>query len=180
MTDTRAFCGVSVISYTTQQGGVSLYEPCTLWSLSKPARGERSYDIFSRLFNDRIIMLCDEVNEHHGQPCGGAASVPGRAGPGKGHQFVYQQPGRLHHRWHGHLRHHAAISSAMYPPSAWAWRLPWALFLSGGRRKGQAPCAAQQRNFDSSAADWRAGGPAGPGDGYAKFMPTTLCARAAS
>jgi len=25
-------------------------------------RGERSYDIFSRLLNDRIVMLCDEVN----------------------------------------------------------------------------------------------------------------------
>ena len=26
-------------------------------------RGERSYDIFSRLLNDRIIFLCDEVND---------------------------------------------------------------------------------------------------------------------
>ena len=26
-------------------------------------RGERSYDIFSRLLNDRIILLCDEVND---------------------------------------------------------------------------------------------------------------------
>ena len=26
-------------------------------------RGERSYDIFSRLLNDRIIMLCDEVHD---------------------------------------------------------------------------------------------------------------------
>ena len=26
-------------------------------------RGERSYDIFSRLLEDRIIMLCDEVND---------------------------------------------------------------------------------------------------------------------
>ena len=26
-------------------------------------RGERSYDIFSRLLNDSIIMLCDEVND---------------------------------------------------------------------------------------------------------------------
>ena len=26
-------------------------------------RGERSYDIFSRLLNDRIIMLTDEVND---------------------------------------------------------------------------------------------------------------------
>lgn len=26
-------------------------------------RGERSYDIFSRLLKDRIVMLCDEVND---------------------------------------------------------------------------------------------------------------------
>ena len=26
-------------------------------------RGERSYDIFSRLLNDRIIMLCEEIND---------------------------------------------------------------------------------------------------------------------
>ena len=26
-------------------------------------RGERSYDIFSRLLNDRIVMLCEEVND---------------------------------------------------------------------------------------------------------------------
>lgn len=26
-------------------------------------RGERSYDIFSRLLNDRIIMLCEDVND---------------------------------------------------------------------------------------------------------------------
>ncbi len=27
------------------------------------SRGERSYDIFSRLLNDRIIMLCDQVTD---------------------------------------------------------------------------------------------------------------------
>ena len=26
-------------------------------------RGERAYDIYSRLLNDRIIMLCDEIND---------------------------------------------------------------------------------------------------------------------
>lgn len=31
--------------------------------VEQTSRGERSYDIFSRLLNDRIIMLCDEVNE---------------------------------------------------------------------------------------------------------------------
>ncbi len=31
--------------------------------LEQTSRGERSYDIFSRLLNDRIIMLCEEVND---------------------------------------------------------------------------------------------------------------------
>lgn len=31
--------------------------------VEQTARGERSYDIFSRLLNDRIIMLCEEINE---------------------------------------------------------------------------------------------------------------------
>ena len=30
--------------------------------VEQTSRGERSYDIFSRLLNDRIIMLCDELN----------------------------------------------------------------------------------------------------------------------
>lgn len=31
--------------------------------VEQTGRGERSFDIYSRLFNDRIIMLCDEVND---------------------------------------------------------------------------------------------------------------------
>jgi ATP-dependent Clp protease protease subunit len=31
--------------------------------IEQTSRGERSYDIFSRLLNDRIIFLCDEVND---------------------------------------------------------------------------------------------------------------------
>ena len=31
--------------------------------VEQTSRGERSYDIFSRLLNDRIIMVCDEVND---------------------------------------------------------------------------------------------------------------------
>ena len=30
--------------------------------IEQTSRGERSYDIYSRLLNDRIIMLTDEVN----------------------------------------------------------------------------------------------------------------------
>lgn len=31
--------------------------------VEQTGKGERSYDIFSRLLNDRIIMLCDQVND---------------------------------------------------------------------------------------------------------------------
>ncbi len=31
--------------------------------VEQTGRGERSYDIFSRLLNDRIIMLCDQVTD---------------------------------------------------------------------------------------------------------------------
>lgn len=31
--------------------------------IEQSSRGERSYDIFSRLLNDRIIVLSDEVND---------------------------------------------------------------------------------------------------------------------
>ena len=31
--------------------------------VEQTSRGERSYDIYSHLLNDRIIMLCDEVND---------------------------------------------------------------------------------------------------------------------
>ena len=31
--------------------------------IEQTGRGERAYDIYSRLLNDRIVMLCDEVND---------------------------------------------------------------------------------------------------------------------
>ena len=31
--------------------------------VEQTSRGERSYDIFSRLLNDRIIFLTDEIND---------------------------------------------------------------------------------------------------------------------
>ena len=50
--------------------------------VEQTSKGERSYDIFSRLLNDRIIFLSDEVNDttrRHGplhrfvcHPCAGA------------------------------------------------------------------------------------------------------------
>ena len=43
-------------------------------------RGERSYDIFSRLLNDRIIFLSEEVNDDQRISCGSTVVVPGGTG----------------------------------------------------------------------------------------------------
>ena len=37
--------------------------PLIPYVVEQPSRGERSYDIFSRLLNDRIIFLSEEVND---------------------------------------------------------------------------------------------------------------------
>ena len=49
-------------------------------------RGERSYDIFSRLLNDRIIMLSEEVNDT-------TASLVVAQDPDKDIQFYINSPG---------------------------------------------------------------------------------------
>ena len=40
--------------------------------VEQTSRGERSYDIFSRLLNDRIVMLCEEVNDTSASPSSSA------------------------------------------------------------------------------------------------------------
>ena len=37
--------------------------PAIPFVIENSGRGERSYDIFSRLLKDRIVLLCDEVND---------------------------------------------------------------------------------------------------------------------
>ena len=65
-------------------------------------RGERSYDIFSRLLNDRIVFLGEEVNSTSASLVV-AASVFGSAGSRQGYPDVYQQSRRLHHGRYGDL-----------------------------------------------------------------------------
>ena len=61
--------------------------------LEQTSRGERTYDIYSRLLKDRIIFLGEEVNDVSANLI--AASVFGVRGSGKGYSSVYQQPRRL-------------------------------------------------------------------------------------
>lgn len=40
-----------------------IYNALVPYVLEETSRGERSYDIFSRLLKERIVLLCDEVND---------------------------------------------------------------------------------------------------------------------
>ena len=45
------------------EGGKAKMSSLVPYVIEQTNRGERSYDIFSRLLNDRIVMLNDEVND---------------------------------------------------------------------------------------------------------------------
>ena len=62
--------------------------------VEQTSRGERSYDIFSRLLNDRIIILSEEVNRHDRQSLIVAQMLYLEAqDPDKDIQFYINSPG---------------------------------------------------------------------------------------
>ena len=63
--------------------------------VEQTARGERSYDIFSRLLNDRIIVLSEDVNSASASVIVAQLLYLEGPGPGEGHLLLYQQPRRL-------------------------------------------------------------------------------------
>ena len=74
--------------------------------VEQSSHGERSYDIFSRLLNDRIIVLSEDVNDTSASLV--VAQLLYLEGQDRTRtSAVYQQPRRLHQRRHGHPRYHA-------------------------------------------------------------------------
>ncbi len=61
--------------------------------IEQTSRGERSYDIYSRLLKDRIIFFGRGDRRPCGQRGSGSALVPGGRRSGKGYMHLYQQPG---------------------------------------------------------------------------------------
>ena len=58
-------------------------------SLNRPARGERNYDIYSRLLKDRIIFLGEEVNDVSANLIVAQLLFSGIRGSGKRYPAVY-------------------------------------------------------------------------------------------
>lgn len=95
-------------------------------------RGERSYDIFSRLLNDRIVMLTEEVNNVTASLVVAQLLYLEGQDPNKDISLYINSPG-------GSVTDRLAIydtmqyTSATFPPSAWDWR-PAGRHSARGRR----------------------------------------------
>ena len=70
--------------------------------VEQTARGERSYDIFSRLLNDRIVFLGEEVNATTASLVVAQLLYLEAQDPDKD-PVLHQQSRRLRHRRYGHL-----------------------------------------------------------------------------
>ena len=70
--------------------------------VEQTSKGERSYDIYSRLLNDRIIILSEEVNDTTASLVVAQLLYLESQDPDKDIS-LYQQPRRLHQCRYGHL-----------------------------------------------------------------------------
>ena len=64
--------------------------------VEQTSRGERSYDIFSRLLNDRIVMLSEEVNDTTASLIVAQLLFLEAQDPDKDIQFYINSPGGRH------------------------------------------------------------------------------------
>ena len=63
--------------------------------IEQTSRGERSYDIYSRLLKERIIFLGEEVNDVSASVIVAQLLFLEADDPDKDIQLLYQQPGRV-------------------------------------------------------------------------------------
>ena len=68
--------------------------------IEQTSRGERSYDIYSRLLKDRIIFLGEAIDEHIASLVVAQLLFLEAEDPDK---HIYKQPRRFRDRRHGYL-----------------------------------------------------------------------------
>ena len=84
---------------------MALYPP---YIIERSSRGERTYDIFSRLLMDRIVFLGAPINDDVANIIIAQLLFLEADNPEKDIYLYLNSPGRRRVERHGHLRHHAA------------------------------------------------------------------------
>ena len=89
--------------------------------IEQTSRGERNYDIYSRLLKDRIIFLGEEVNETTASLVVAQLLFLESEDPGKDIHLYINSPG-------GMVTAGLAIYDTMYLPSVSVWQPAWEHF----------------------------------------------------
>ena len=90
--------------------------------IEQTSRGERNYDIYSRLLKDRIIFLGEEVNETTASLVVAQLLFLESEDPNKDIQLYINSPG-------GMVTAGMAIYDMMYQPSVSDWQPAWVRFF---------------------------------------------------
>ena len=88
--------------------------------VEQSSHGERSYDIFSRLLNDRIIVLSEDVNDTSASLVVAQLLYLEGQDPDKDISLYINSPGGVHHGRHG-----AAVRVRALRPSSPSWPRRW-------------------------------------------------------
>ena len=119
--------------------------------IEQSGRGERAYDIYSRLLKERVVFLVGPVNDVDGQPVVAQMLFLESENPDKDIHFYINSPGGSVVGGHGDLRHDAVHQAgrldAVRRHGGVDGRVP-----ARGRRQGQALRAAQFDGDDPPAA----------------------------
>ena len=122
--------------------------------IEQTSKGERSYDIYSRLLKDRIIFLGEEVNETSASIIVAQLLFLEAEDPDKDIHLYINSPG-------GSVTAGMAIYDTMKyikcDVSTVCIGSQHGSFPFSRRCQGQAFCTAQCRNYDSSATGWNTG-----------------------
>jgi ATP-dependent Clp protease protease subunit len=127
--------------------------------IEQSGRGERAYDIYSRLLRERVIFLVGPVNDQSANLVVAPAAVPRKREPRQGHFVLHQLAGRLGQRRHVDLRHDA-VHQARRVHVVHGLAASMGAFLLAAGKKGKRFRAAQLAHHDPPAVGRRPG----PGD----------------
>ena len=119
--------------------------------VEQTGRGERTWDIYSRLLVDRIIFIGTPIDDNRFQHHHRAAFVPANVRREEGHPSLHQFAGRQRHGRSGDLRHDA-ISHLRREHLLRRAGGEHGGGAAGGGHQGQAFRAAERAHHDPSGA----------------------------
>ena len=109
--------------------------------VEQTARGERAYDIYSRLLKERVIFIVGPVEELHGEPRGRAVAVPRIGEPREGHRALHQLARRLGQRRASRFTTRCSSSAPTVSTICVGQAASMgAVLLAGGRRASVTRC----------------------------------------